>query len=169
MYLRCVTPLCSLHLKFAKKWIQFIKLWSGTCYFGTSQGLPGTSAGTEETSLAVTLCSVNRYQHRTGEKTHGQKVGHSHCCMRNHCIWAQSASTGHDWYIKEMACSLHFSIIILPVPNCLVLWPDLFYWNTHASLSSVFSCLCLAQKREQIVTQCACFVRYCSPQPSVCN
>lgn len=69
MYLRCVTPLCSLHLKFAKKSIQFIKLQSGTCYFGTSQGLPGTCAGTEEISWAVMLCSVNRYQHRTGEKT----------------------------------------------------------------------------------------------------
>lgn len=41
------------------------------------------------------------------QNLHGQKVGHRHCCIRNHCVCSQS-SNGHLWYIKEMSHSLCF-------------------------------------------------------------
>lgn len=37
--------------------------------FSTSQRLLGIRAGMEETSLPVTLCTVNRYRHRSEEKS----------------------------------------------------------------------------------------------------
>lgn len=78
-----------------------------------------------------------------GQNLYGQKVGHRHCCIRNHCVWYQS-SNGHLWYIKEMSHSLCFPSL------CCLSWIVLcsFLIFTIAifvpCLLSVFFCLYLA-------------------------